>query len=977
MGQQVSKRGIGWIILLGLCLLLVGAVLLVPRWIDWTQYRDELTDLIGDVTGRRVAIDGDVRLTLLPTPSFRAEEVRLGEAAGERSPIFLRADAIQADLDLGALLVGTVRVSSLRVEHPVAEFLDLPTGTDFLGFGRATLERVSIIDGEVGSPLMDAGDRLTGIDADLTFGKPGDAPRLTATFRHRTLPWRMEASLGRALSMQVGPRGGGPTLRLTGMLAEEGGARFIGKLKGEGTRATELAHLLGFGVPKPAEGRFALDASVDLTANGLSLHDLSVALGEQRLAGNIALAWTDHITWRASLRTARLDLDALRKPWQPPLVPRVDSSLPHGTLTLAADAVEWRSGVLRQARVSAAWEDGIVTLTEAAVVLPGGSDIALSGAVLPDENWRFAGRGEFGGDDPRPALVWAGLDPRWFPRGDRVRRVSGTLALSGDRDSLVADHLDLSFDNSRLTGAVRIEGWERPNITATLAADRLPLDALTPLTPWGELLAGDQGFAGLKMLDGTLSLTVGESVLRDHPLRDLGLTARLVGGILTVEEARVAGFAGPEPITLGGTLDASTGPATLALKASGSIADLARSADLLRSPVPLRPGVEGRFTLALTGPVAKADVALAARIGGLETQWGGVWSPLAGTALLDLDANGPSQAQVLRDLTLGLAVEGDGPVKLTARLDLNPDRIAIDSAALRLPDLAADARGALAIPAKDGTWKLSGGIGVSVFRPALWRNSPLITGRLADALLMPLELDLAVRIGLLEQAPYSLSDVAGRLRFADGRWRFDEGSAQLYEGTLALAGTLAFGEAEPLLTVTVDLKDAALGRATAALFDEPDAEGTLTLKGTLTAKPLTLQELPARLAGRLDVNLGAGHFGGIDPKALSQALAPATETDPARSAERGLALSNAFAGGQLGFAGGKGTIEIANGGAQGGNFTLTLPALTVEASGTAADLGPLTQGRVTFNLKEGETAVLIAERRGAAWQRRLEWAEKP
>jgi hypothetical protein len=326
---------------------------------------------------------------------------------------------------------------------------------------------------------------------------------------------------------------------------------------------------------------------------------------------------------------------------------------------------------------------------------------------------------------------------------------------------------------------------------------------------------------------------------------------------------------------------------------------------------------------------------------------------------------------------LGLAVEGDGPVKLTARLDLTRDRITIDSAALRLPDLAADARGALVIPAKDGAWKLSGGIGVSVFRPALWRNSALTSSRLADALLLPLDLDLALRIGLLEQAPYSLSDVAGRVRFSDGRWRFDEGSAKLYEGTLALAGTLAFGEAEPLLTATVDLKDAALGRATAALFDEPDAEGSLAVKGTLTAKPLTLKELPARLTGRLEATLGAGHFGGIDPKALSQALAPASETDPARSAERGLALSNAFAGGQLGFAGGKGTVDIANGGAQGGNFTLSLPDLSVEASGVAADLGPLTQGRVTFSLKDGETAVLIAERRGAAWQRRLEWAEKP
>ncbi|KJV09051.1 hypothetical protein VZ95_13850, partial [Elstera litoralis] len=322
---------------------------------------------------------------------------------------------------------------------------------------------------------------------------------------------------------------------------------------------------------------------------------------------------------------------------------------------------------------------------------------------------------------------------------------------------------------------------------------------------------------------------------------------RLVGGVLTLEEARIAGFAGADPITLGGTLDAATGPANLALKASGSIADLARSADLLRLPIPLRPGVAGRFTLAVTGPISKAELALSAGLGGLETQWGGAWSPLAGTALLDLEAHGPSQAQLLRDLTFGLAAEGDGPVKLTARLDLNRDRIAVESAALRLPDLAADARGSLAFPVKDEPWKLSGGIGVSVFRPTQWRNSSLPSGRLADALLLPLDLDLALRIGLLEQAPYSLSDVAGRLRFTEGRWRFDEGSAKLYEGALALAGTLAFGEAEPLLTVTLDLKDADLGRATAALFDEPDAEGKLALKGVLTAKPLTLKDLPIAL----------------------------------------------------------------------------------------------------------------------------------
>ncbi|KJV09052.1 hypothetical protein VZ95_13855 [Elstera litoralis] len=79
----------------------------------------------------------------------------------------------------------------------------------------------------------------------------------------------------------------------------------------------------------------------------------------------------------------------------------------------------------------------------------------------------------------------------------------------------------------------------------------------------------------------------------------------------------------------------------------------------------------------------------------------------------------------------------------------------------------------------------------------------------------------------------------------------------------------------------------------------------------------------------------------------------------------------------MGFSGGKGTIAIANGSTEGRSFTLTLPELTVEASGVAADLGPLTLGRVWFSRQDGETAVLIAERRGAAWQRRLEWADKP
>lgn len=976
MRQRSATRGALWIIPLGLVLLALGAALVVPRWIDWTHYRPELTALIGDVTGRRVALDGDIRLALLPTPSLRAEGVRLGEAAGERSPIFVRADAVQADLDLAALMTGAIRVASLRIERPIVEFLDLPTGTDFLGLGRATLVRVQISDGEIGSPLMDAGDRLTGIAADLNFGKPGEAPRLTATFRHRTLPWRLEANLGRALALSVGPRGGGPTLRLTGTLAEEGGARFIGKLKGEGSRATELAHLLGFGVPKPAEGRFALDASVDLTPEGLSLHDIALSVGDQRLAGTLAFAWTDRLTWVASLRTARLDLDALRTPWAPPLLPRADTSLPDGTISFAADAVEWRAGVLRQARLIATWENNAFTVSEGAIILPGGTEIAVSGAALPGENWRFVGRGEVGGDDPRPALVWAGADPRWFPRGDRLRRLSGTLALSGDREHLSLDRLDISFDNSRLTGAVRYSTAPRPSLSATLTADRLPLEALQPLTPWADLIGGETALAPLTEIDGALALTVAESLLADHPLRDLRLNAQLAGGTLTVTEASVRGFGGPEPLRLTGTLDATQSPPVLAMKAAGSWADTGRSAELLRGSLPLRPAVPGQATLAVTGPLTKADIALAARIGGLDIQLGGNWSPIAGTAVVDADLTHASQAELLRDWTLGLMADGDGPAKITARLEIDRDRLTAEALTLRLPDLAADARGSLTLPNGDAPYKLDGGIGISVVRPSAWRGSSILHARLADALLWPLQADVALRLGLLDQPPYALTDLAGRLRFAEGRWRFDDGTAKLYGGRLGLSASLTFGESEPLLTLAFDLSDAVLGRATAALFDEPEADGTLAMTGTLTAKPLTLAAVPQALTGTLTATLSDGQIGGINLDGLRTALAPADDGNPARSQARGLALAQAFTGGKLPFRGGPLQITVGGGGASAADVTLNAAEISLTLDGSSPDLGPLRQGRARFSLKDGDAALLIAERQGTGWQRRLEWVER-
>ena len=55
----------------------IGAVLVGPSFIDWSDHKDAVAREISDLTGRRLAIEGEVELALLPSPRLRAEKVTL------------------------------------------------------------------------------------------------------------------------------------------------------------------------------------------------------------------------------------------------------------------------------------------------------------------------------------------------------------------------------------------------------------------------------------------------------------------------------------------------------------------------------------------------------------------------------------------------------------------------------------------------------------------------------------------------------------------------------------------------------------------------------------------------------------------------------------------------------------------------------------------------------------------------------------
>ena len=121
----MKKLAIG---LIGLVILLVGAVWLAPALIDWNVYRTEIARLARSGLGRDVAIDGAIRVRLLPAPSLRAEGVRIANIPGTASPSMAEAERIEARVALWPLLGGRIEFESIVLVAPVIRLERLGDG---------------------------------------------------------------------------------------------------------------------------------------------------------------------------------------------------------------------------------------------------------------------------------------------------------------------------------------------------------------------------------------------------------------------------------------------------------------------------------------------------------------------------------------------------------------------------------------------------------------------------------------------------------------------------------------------------------------------------------------------------------------------------------------------------------------------------------------------------------------------------------
>ncbi|MFT4096632.1 MAG: AsmA-like C-terminal region-containing protein, partial [Rhodoblastus sp.] len=686
----------------------LAAALVAPPFIDWTQHSATLARKLGAGFGGSVALEGPVRLRLLPAPRLTA-----GALLAERPGLSLRARETALELSAPALLRGAFEFTEIALDH--ADVALDPAALDVAGAADA---RVAV----AGFRLKDARVRVAGA-APMTFDHvemSGAADTLAGPFRAQGV-WRDGREI--AFSFSTGALENG---KLRGKIAlDDGATKAHVEAAGDLAFADGAPSFAGQAVATGAVGGAPARISFAVSATGAALNAESIdaRIGDDdhalNFTGAAVLSRGGGID--ARLKAASLDLDRFHKAYGGVDLVQIAPALDLRA-TLASDSVAIGGDTLTNVVAAVARETGAkphYTLDAEApgrtrLHFDGAFDVGgktLDGALLLDTR-----------DAAKFAKYTAPVAPqaaRWLSAGD-VMRLAYDGRVRAGADGLSLDARALEIDRSKLSGAI---DWRAATpdaaarLNARLSASVIDVDGLPDLRALAAISSQDELVLSLD----AAALRVARLGAASTETGRLRLVFSRAGGVATLDELTIA--------NLGGADLAGSGRATAQGGGFDFKLDADRLADLAQLVRRIAPGPASEAFAVRASAFSPAHIAfgLASDASGAFTQLnlsgeaGGTRMSVqaapagAGRIQARLAMQAPEAAGLLRQAGLSvlplkgfggarLEAQGEGaiggPLKTRARLDLAGLALRFDGETLLALDRAS-AEGALTADSAD------------------------------------------------------------------------------------------------------------------------------------------------------------------------------------------------------------------------------------------------------------------------------------
>jgi uncharacterized protein involved in outer membrane biogenesis len=584
----------------GLVILVLGAALVVPGFINWNDYKSEITAKAKEATGRRLAIDGDIGFTILPTPALQVSRLRLANMRGATAPEMVTIDSLEVEVALIPLLSGEIQIKRVRVSKPVISIEVNAKGKANYDFGAGSsrgggtsgtdlsLDSLVIEDAEL--TYIDAksgtNESIEGLSAKLSAGSLQGPFKATGRLTARDLTTTFEASTGALntgrsipLNLALGLANGAGTLSFKGNLSK---ASADGTLKGKLvvtapdalTLVQALKPVIGSDIPElPAlKQKLSLNGDLEASAKAAAFNNIVTKIGETTAAGAISVDLAKVLNIDLALDVNRVNMDTWLQaaPAKPssdddastvatedaaPFVIPADIS---GSAALTVSGITWQGSAIRQVQASASISKGIVNIEKIAAHLPGGANVDLVGNLQAKNNMpQFEGAVRASADNLRGFLNWVGADISSVP-SDRLRSSSLSATVRATPKLAEIYGIDLRLDSTNLTGGAAYAFRKRPAFSVDFEVDQLNLDVYQkkqaatekPKAATGALLASpsvrlpSEVAEMLNSFDANLKLAVRKFTANGVSIKGALIDLGLMAGELTVRNIRTDDLGG-------------------------------------------------------------------------------------------------------------------------------------------------------------------------------------------------------------------------------------------------------------------------------------------------------------------------------------------------------------------------------------------------------------------------------------------------
>lgn len=448
------------------------------------------------------------------------------------------------------------------------------------------------------------------------------------------------------LNATLGVGGNSAELQLVGtVLGLNEAPRFRGDatLQSENIARVVEAFADGTELPEPMSQPLKITGGIDASETSLAVENLAIDLGGAKGTGKISGSLNGTPKIAVDVAIDRIDVD----PWikgaesktapasgdnaAPPASEAAKSpepaaapasaggfALPNGvnvSLVAKVGEITYKGDRVHNVAVNAELANGELTLSQASLQAPGGTDLAVFGFLAGrDGQPSFDASVDLKVRNPRKLMDWAGVDASMLKPG-KPGSLSLTGRIGGTPTSINFRELALAVDKTNIRGAATVAVRDRVGIGASVTVDQLNLDDYLAETPAPKTApkadpksetktesapaagatppsqVSDTGpFEGLKALtgfDANVHASVGSLTTQGVPIKDVAADLSLVNGDLTIKKFNVGNVAGAgiaasgQVKGLGGTPTASK----LALRARAN--DVSGLAKLAGTELPL------------------------------------------------------------------------------------------------------------------------------------------------------------------------------------------------------------------------------------------------------------------------------------------------------------------------------------------------------------------------------------------------------